>query len=158
MKTPKQAIAFVRATHKQQTKTGNSLASQKAKIEQYAGRHYLSIQTYFMCIGKISAEQLDEIITYCENHPEISTLIVQNNARISRDYCEFMFFKNALARHDVDVVTTDQCSTNTNEPMGRFMEAIQLMLEQFESEQRSMRVKQGLAKRMQQHDSTGLLG
>ena len=158
MKTPKQAVAFVRVTHKQQAQKGYSLADQKAKIDQFAEHNYFRIQTYFMCIGKISTEQLDEILTHCKAHTEIKTLIVQNTARLSRDYGYFMYFKSVLARHGVEIVTTDQSNTHGNDPMGRFMDSLQLLLGQLESEQRSMRVKEGLAKRKQQRNSMELLG
>ena len=141
------AIAYTRVSSIDQVKDGNSLATQKRIISDWAKRNDVKVLEWFVEEGESAKTadrtKLKEMLKYTvQHHEEIDLLLVYKVDRLSRQTSDYLAIKEALSKRGIRVYSVSEQFDDT--PMGKAMEGISSIFAQLDNDNRAERCKNGM--------------
>jgi site-specific DNA recombinase len=148
----KRFIALARVSSREQAREGFSLDVQETALIAYAQRHGGQIVRLFRVAE--TASKSDERKTFREmleyarkNAEKIDGILVYKIDRAARNLFDYIELERVESVHDVPLIAISQPTENT--PSGRMHRRVLASMASFYTEQQSLDVREGLAKRAQ---------
>ena len=152
-------IAMARVSSREQEREGFSLDVQVEALTKYAERQGGKIVKLFRVAETASkaAERkvFKEMLAYAKDHAdEIDGLLVYKIDRAARNLFDYVELERLESEHQIQLIAVSQPTENT--PAGRMQRRMLASMATFYTEQQSIDVKDGLAKRAQSGLFVGL--
>ncbi len=145
-------IIYTRVSTKEQVEGHTSLQSQERECQEYARKHSIFVTENHIFrekgeSGKImNRTELQNLLTFIKQQKKankpIDVLLIWKIDRLSRNLGDYYGIKVALDRLGVKVVSVTE--PLTDDPVGRFLEAILAAAAQFDNEIRAIRTTGGM--------------
>lgn len=138
----KPCVLYARVSSEEQKKTGFSIPSQIARIEEYAAKHKLSIQASYkeVCSAKRTGRpQFEAMLRFLEEHPDVKLVLVHKLDRISRNFTDYTFLREQLG---VWVMPVNEPVEDS--PSGQLMQLIGMGMAKHYSLNLSQEVEKGM--------------
>lgn len=151
MKKTKKYIAWARVSSREQRDEGFSLDVQLDAFEDYARREKAVLQKTFKVAetGTKAEErsQFREMIAYAKKHAhELDGILFYKIDRAARNLKDFMLLEEIEAQYGLPFIATTQPVQNT--PTGRMVRRTLATVAAFQTEQQSLDVRDGIARRV----------
>ena len=155
----KQYVALARVSSREQEREGFSLDIQEDALGRYAESHEGKIVRLFKIAE--TARKADErktfreVIAFCKKHcMELDGLLVYKVDRAARNLFDFVEIERLESEYDVPFICVSQPTENN--PAGRMMRRTLANMASFYTEQQSVDVREGLARRVREGWFVGL--
>ena len=128
-------------------KDGNSLATQKRIISDWAKRNDVKVLEWFVEEGESAKTadrtKLKEMLKYTvQHHEEIDLLLVYKVDRLSRQTSDYLAIKEALSNRGIRVYSVSEQFDDT--PIEKAMEGISSIFAQLDNDNRAERCRNGM--------------
>ena len=149
----KQYIALARVSSREQEREGFSLAVQEDALRKYAESTGGEI-IRMICIAETASKSDErksfrELIAYAKKHAaELDGLLFYKVDRAARNLFDYVELERLESEHHVPFISISQPTDNN--PAGRMMRRTLANMASFYTEQQSLDVKEGLARRVQE--------
>ena len=155
----KQYVALARVSSREQEREGFSLEIQEDALKRYAEQQQGSIVKLFKIAETASKtderKTFKELIAYCKKHcMDLDGLLVYKVDRAARNLFDFVEIERLESEYDVPFLCVSQ-PTESN-PAGRMMRRTLANMASFYTEQQSVDVREGLARRVKEGWFVGL--
>ncbi len=152
-------LALARVSSREQEREGFSLDVQEGALKRYAQQHDGEIVKLFRIAETATRSQerkvFKEMLAYARNHAdELNGLLVYKIDRASRNLFDYVELERLEVEHGLELISVSQPTENT--PSGRMMRRTLANMAAFYTEQQSLDVKEGLAKRVENGLFVGL--
>ena len=151
--TMKQFVALARVSSREQEREGFSLDVQEAALKAYAEKHSGTIVKLFRIAETASKtderKTFREMITYAKkNAPGLDGLLFYKVDRASRNLFDYVELERLESEYDLPFISVSQPTEKT--PSGRMMRRTLANMASFYTEQQSVDVREGLARRVKE--------
>ncbi|WP_162427219.1 recombinase family protein [Pontibacter pudoricolor] len=152
--TSQNVVIYTRVSTKEQFETNASLDTQKRICEDFAKKNGFNViklfgDTYESAKTDKSRKQFQAMLDFVKKHKkDLHGIIVYDYSRFSRSE-ENLLLVFELKKLGVEVLSATQ-ATDTQSPSGRLSRAVQLVLANFDNEQKSERTKAGIVEKLRQ--------
>ncbi|MCP4966499.1 MAG: recombinase family protein [bacterium] len=148
----KQYVALARVSSREQEREGFSLDVQEDALCRYAAQHDGKILRLFRIAETASKPEerktFKELLAYArENAEKLTGVLVYKNDRAARNLFDYVELERLEADLGLELLSVSQPTENT--PAGRMMRRTLANMASFYTEQQSLDVKEGLAKRVE---------
>ncbi len=155
----KQFVALARVSSREQEREGFSLDIQEDALRQYAKSHDGKIVRLFKIAETASKTEerktFREVIAFAKKHcMELDGLLVYKVDRAARNLFDFVEIERLESEYDVPFICVSQPTENN--PAGRMMRRTLANMASFYTEQQSVDVREGLARRVREGWFIGL--
>jgi len=153
MTTKRKYLALARVSSREQEREGFSLEVQEDALQRYAKQHGGEITRLFR-IAETATKPLErktfkDLLAYAKKHAaELSGVLFFKVDRAARNLFDYVELERLEFEHGLEVVYVTQTTENT--PAGRMMRRTLANMASFYTEQQSLDVKDGLARRVQE--------
>ena len=150
----KQYLALARVSSREQEREGYSLDVQEDALKRYAEREGGVIIKLYRIAETASKrdepqETFRELIAYAKKHAsELAGIIFYKVDRAARNLFDYVELERIESDHGVPFISVSQPTENT--PAGRMHRRILASMASFYTEQLSLDVREGLARRVQE--------
>jgi len=149
----KQFVALARVSSREQEREGFSLAVQEEALERYAADARGKIIRLFRIAETASKaderKTFKELIAFAKKHAaELDGLLFYKVDRAARNLPDYVELERLESEYDLPFVSVSQRTENT--PAGRMMRRTLANMASFYTEQQSVDVREGLARRVQE--------
>ena len=149
----KQFVALARVSSREQEREGFSLDVQEAALKAYAEKQAGTIVRFFRIAETASKtderKTFRELITYAKkNAAGIDGLLFYKVDRASRNLFDYVELERLESEYDVPFISVSQPTEKT--PAGRMMRRTLANMASFYTEQQSVDVREGLARRVKE--------
>ncbi|WP_145027470.1 recombinase family protein [Caulifigura coniformis] len=149
----KRFVSLARVSSREQEREGFSLDIQVEALERYAEQHHGQIVRMFKIAETASKSDerktFRELIAYAKKHcSELDGLLVYKVDRAARNLFDFVEIERLESEYDVPFICVTQ-PTESN-PAGRMMRRTLANMASFYTEQQSVDVREGLARRVRE--------
>lgn len=149
----KQFVALARVSSREQEREGFSLDVQEDALKAYAEKHGGTIIKLFRIAETASKtderKTFKELVTYArKNAPGIDGLLFYKVDRASRNLFDYVELERLESEYDVPFISVSQPTEMT--PSGRMMRRTLANMASFYTEQQSVDVREGLARRVEE--------
>ncbi|MHB8899153.1 MAG: recombinase family protein [Thermoguttaceae bacterium] len=155
----KRYVALARVSSREQEREGFSLDVQEAALLRYAEQHDGSIVKLFRIAETATKSQerkaFKEMLAYArKNADELAGILVYKIDRAARNLFDYVELERLEVEHGLELISVSQPTENS--PSGRMMRRTLANMAAFYTEQQSLDVKEGLAKRVESGLFVGL--
>jgi len=155
----KQFVALARVSSREQEREGFSLDIQEDALRHYAESKEGKIVRLFKIAETASKaderKTFREVIAFCKKHcMELDGLLVYKVDRAARNLFDFVEIERLESEYDVPFICVSQPTENN--PAGRMMRRTLANMASFYTEQQSVDVREGLARRVREGWFVGL--
>lgn len=155
----KQYVALARVSSREQEREGFSLEIQEDALHRYAEAHGGKIVKFFKIAETASKrderKSFKDLIAYAKKHaPELDGLLFYKVDRASRNLFDYVELERLESEYDVPFISVSQPTEST--PAGRMMRRTLANMASFYTEQQSIDVQEGLARRIKEGWFVGL--
>lgn len=154
------AAVYLRVSSEMQVEIGSSLPSQLAAIEEYARKNgYQILPEHTYSDDGVSAKTADRpdfqrmISAAKKDNPPFQAILCYDNSRFARSREDAIVFKALLRRRGINLKFVKQDFEDS--PMGRFMEGMIEIVDQWYSENLAIETKRGQQQNAKDGYSTG---
>lgn len=149
----KQFVALARVSSREQEREGFSLDVQEAALKAYVEKHNGTIVRFFRIAETASKSDerkaFKELIAYAKkNAPGLDGLLFYKVDRASRNLFDYVELERLESEYDVPFISVSQPTEGT--PAGRMMRRTLANMASFYTEQQSVDVREGLARRVKE--------
>ena len=149
----KQFVALARVSSREQEREGFSLDVQEDALKRYAETHGGTIIRLFRIAETASKSDerktFRELVAYTKKHcAELDGLLVYKVDRAARNLFDFVEIERLESEYDVRFICVSQPTENN--PAGRMMRRTLANMASFYTEQQSVDVREGLARRVRE--------
>lgn len=149
----KKFVALARVSSREQEREGFSLDIQEEALRNYADKNGGTIARLFRIAETASKtderKTFHELIAFCKKHcMELDGLLVYKVDRAARNLFDFVEIERLESEYDVPFVCVSQPTENN--PAGRMMRRTLANMASFYTEQQSVDVREGLARRVRE--------
>lgn len=149
----KRFVALARVSSREQEREGFSLAVQEDALKRYASQAGGEIMRLFRIAETASKtderKTFRELIAYAKKHAaEIDALLFYKVDRAARNLYDYVELERLESEYDVPFISVSQPTENN--PAGRMMRRTLANMASFYTEQQSVDVREGLARRVQE--------
>jgi site-specific DNA recombinase len=149
----KRFVALARVSSREQEREGFSLAVQEDALKRYASQAGGEIMRLFRIAETASKtderKTFRELIAYAKQHAaEIDALLFYKVDRAARNLYDYVELERLESEYDVPFISVSQPTENN--PAGRMMRRTLANMASFYTEQQSVDVREGLARRVQE--------
>jgi DNA invertase Pin-like site-specific DNA recombinase len=146
-------VSYARVSTPEQAERDLSLPAQRHDIAAYAARHGAHIaREYVEAWGKGRNPRRPELRRMIGDalaaDSDIGVIVVAHTSRFMRDAAEARMLKKALRKHGVRVLYVSQ--EIQDDPMGKFIEGVFELVDEYESEINGMRTAAAMAEAVRQ--------
>ena len=143
----KNIVIYTRVSSKEQVDDGNSLATQKQILYDYAKTNNLNIIRHFEERGEsaktANRHELQKMLVYCAEHQSsIDTVVVHKFDRFSRKLSDHHELRKYFKSLVIDVFAIAEPTDDT--PSGKFMEAVFAARAEYDNDNRSEQSRSGM--------------
>ncbi|MBX3443853.1 MAG: recombinase family protein [Planctomyces sp.] len=155
----KRFVALARVSSREQEREGFSLEIQEDALRRYAGQHGGEIARLFKIAETASKaderKTFRELIAYAKKHcAELDGLLVYKVDRAARNLFDFVEIERLESEYALPFICVSQPTENN--PAGRMMRRTLANMASFYTEQQSVDVREGLARRVKEGWFVGL--
>lgn len=149
----KKYVALARVSSREQEREGFSLDIQEDALRNYAQRHGGTIVKLFR-IAETATKQderksFKELLAYAKKHAhELAGLLFYKVDRAARNLFDYVELERLESEHGLEFISVSQPTENT--PAGRMQRRMLANMASFYTEQQSLDVKEGLARRVKE--------
>lgn len=148
----KRYLALARVSSREQEREGFSLEVQEEALIRYATQHAGNIVRFFKIAETASKKDerkvFKELMAYAKSHAhELDGVLFFKVDRAARNIFDYVELERLEADHELPVIYVSQPTENT--PAGRMMRRTLANMAAFFTEQQSLDVRDGLARRVQ---------
>ena len=148
----KQFVALARVSSREQEREGFSLDVQEDALKAYAEKHSGTIVKLFRITETASKtderKTFKEMVSYAKkNAPGLDGLLFYKVDRASRNLFDYVELERLESEYDVPFISVSQPTEMT--PSGRMMRRTLANMASFYTEQQSVDVREGLARRVE---------
>lgn len=152
-------LALARVSSREQEREGFSLDVQEAGLLRYAKQHDGQIIKLFRIAETATRSQerkvFKEMLAYARKHGDnLDAVLVYKIDRAARNLFDYVELERLEVEHGLELISVSQPTENT--PSGRMMRRTLANMAAFYTEQQSLDVKEGLAKRVENGLFVGL--
>lgn len=145
-------LALARVSSREQEREGFSLDIQEDALKRYAQQHDGEIVKLFRIAETATRSQerkvFKEMLAYARKHAdELDGILVYKIDRAARNLFDYVELERLEVEHGLELISVSQPTENT--PSGRMMRRTLANMAAFYTEQLSVDVKEGLAKRVE---------
>lgn len=148
----KKFVGWVRVSSREQEREGFSLAVQEEALRRYAERESGELVRLFKVAETASKSEerkvFKEFIAYAKNAAELDGLLFYKVDRAARNPFDYIKLEELESEYGVPFISVSQPTENT--PAGRMMRRTLANMASFFTEQQSLDVREGLARRVQE--------
>ena len=145
------AVAFVRVSTNEQAIKGLSLDEQEESVPKYLESLSYKVEKIFRGEGESGSKEQDkrevfqEVITYCEEHPNIKAVGVLNTDRFARDEFVHHLVKRHLKKLGVRLISVTQPMIDDT-PEGQLIDGVMASVNAYQSRDTARKTKRNLEK------------
>ena len=148
----KRFIALARVSSREQEREGFSLDVQEEAFEQYAEKHEATLVRIFRIAETATESQerkvFNEVIAFAKRHHQtLDGILFYKVDRAARNLKDFVLLEELESDFGIEFISITQPTQNT--PAGRMMRRQLATIASFTTEQQSVDVREGIAKRVQ---------
>ena len=149
----KRFVALARVSSREQEREGFSLEVQEEALRRYALQHGGEIVRFFKIAETASKtderKAFRELVRYAkQNAPGLDGLLFYKVDRAARNLFDYVELERLESEYNVPFISVSQPTENT--PSGRMMRRTMANMASFYTEQQSVDVREGLARRVQE--------
>jgi len=148
----KRFIALARVSSREQEREGFSLDVQEEAFKEYAERHNATLVETFRIAETATRSQerkvFNEVIAFAKRHHQtLNGILFYKVDRAARNLKDFVLLEELESDFGIEFISITQPTQNT--PTGRMMRRQLATIASFTTEQQSVDVREGIAKRVQ---------